>query len=193
MKTKKWILIILVTIFTIASLSVLFVQQSKHGIYLNGFSYLMRDVEQLELDDYIENCSDIDDDTFLYLRNENRFPSKDANDYQKIVIYADIKNISLLDYTLYDSYISDINEDSLVCFAITNTSGDAIDLMSNEKYVPIITLFVYIGDKETVDIEANMDSWVIDTYFYNNLFRNNKYTYILADEKIEQLSKNPYE
>ena len=153
----------------------------------------MRDVEQLELDDYIENCSDIDDDTFLYLRNENRFPSKDANDYQKIVIYADIKNISFLDYTLYDSYISDINEDSIVCFAITNTSGDAIDLMSNEKYVPIITLFVYIGDKETVDIEANMDSWVIDTYFYNNLFRNNKYTYILADEKIEQLSKNPYE
>lgn len=193
MKTKKWILIILVAIFTIASLSVLFVQQSKHGIYLNGFSYLMRDVEQLELDDYIENCSDIDDDTFLYLRNENRFPSKNAKDYREIVLYADFKNRSLLEYTLYDSYISDVTEDSIVCFAITNTSGDTIGSMTNEKYVPVITLFVYVGDSELTKIENNLDNLVIDTYFYNKLFKNNKYTYSLADEKIEQLSKNPYE
>ena len=80
-----------------------------------------------------------------------------------------------------------------MCFAITNTSGDTIGSMTNEKYVPVITLFVYVGDSELTKIENNLDNLVIDTYFYNKLFKNNKYTYSLADEKIEQLSKNPYE
>ncbi len=193
MKTKKWFLIIIVVVLSVALVSALFVQQSKQGISLKGFSYLIRDVEQLELNDYIENCSDENNDDFLYLRTENRFPSKNAKDYREIVLYADFKNRSLLEYTLYDSYISDVTEDSIVCFAITNTSGDTIGSMTNEKYVPVITLFVYVGDSELTKIENNLDNLVIDTYFYNKLFKNNKYTYSLADEKIEQLSKNPYE
>lgn len=193
MKTKKRFLIIIVVILSITLVSALFVQQTKQGVSLNGFSYLIRDVDQLELNDYIENCSDENNDDFLYLRTENRFPSKNAKDYREIVLYADFKSRSLLEYTLYDSYISDVTEDSVVCFAITNTSGDTIGSMTNEKYVPVITLFVYVGDNELTKIENNLDNLVIDTYFYNKLFKNNKYTYSLADEKIEQLSKNPYE
>ena len=193
MKTKKWFLMIIVVVLSIALLSGLFVHQTKQGINLKCFSYLIRDVEQLELNDYIDNCSDENNNDFLYLRTKNRFPSKSAKDYREIVLYADFKNKSLLEYTLYDSYISDITEDSIVCFAITNTSGDTIDSTTNEKYVPVITLFVYVGEHEITEIETYLDNLVIDTYFYNRLFKNIKYTYFLGDEKIEELSKNPYE
>ncbi len=193
MKKKNLIIITIVTIFTLALFAGLFFQQSKYGVKLNNLSYLICDVEQLELDDYIENCSDINNQDFIFLRNENRFPSKNATDYKKIIIYANVKNMSLFEYTLYDSYISDSNDDSIVCFAITNTAGDTIDLMSKEEYVPLITLFVYIGESGITDIENNMDNFVIDTYFYNKLFKNIKYTYCFSDETIELLSKNPYE
>ncbi len=196
-KHKKLGITIIVIVAVVALLVCLVIQQTRNGVSVNNFSYLINDVEQLTLDDYIANCSDINDDKFLYLRYDNRFPSKDANDYREIAIYADINNTSFFNYNLYDSYISDSNNNSIICFAITNSFQEKVESVSNKEYVYIMSLFIYIGDKKSDDtdqyIKDNMNNWTIDTYFYNKLFKNNKYTYCLADEKIEQLSKNPYE
>ncbi len=181
---------IIVIVAVVALLVGIFFQQTKHGIKMDNFTYLTKEVEQITLDDYIKTCSDLNDEQFLYLRHDNRFPSKNADDYREITIYADMNNSSLLDYTLYDSYISDAEKNSIICFAITNDVQEKVRPMSNEKYVYLMSLFVYIGDKKDMSedeyIEDNMKNWNIDAYFFNKLFKNNKYTCTLADEITEQ-------
>lgn len=188
---------IVVIVAVVALLVGIFFQQAKHGIKVDNFTYLIKEVEQIALDDYIKTCSDLNDEQFLYLRYDNRFPSENADDYREIAIYANIHNSSLLNYTLYDSYISDAEKNSIVCFAITNDFQEKVKPMSNENYVYLMNLFVYIGDKKDMNedeyIKDNIKNWNIDAYFFNKLFKNNKYTCTLADEKTEQLSANPYE
>jgi len=188
----------IIIIVAVVSLPVgIFFQQAKRGIKVDNFTYLIKEVEQITLDDYIKTCSDLNDEQFLYLRYDNRFPSKNADDYREITIYADMHNSSLLNYTLYDSYISDAEKNSIVCFAITNDFQKKVKPMSNDKYVYLMSLFVYIGDKKDMSedeyIKDNMKNWNIDAYFFNKLFKNNKYACTLAGEKTEQLSAYPYE
>ncbi|MCH5317756.1 MAG: hypothetical protein J1E05_07240 [Eubacterium sp.] len=192
MKNKK--LIILVSLLTaFAILFGAFFLQVYRGVFITQFSYLIQDIEQDELDEYIELCSPPGNEAFIYFDNINRFPSENAEDYKRIVLYADISNFSILHYMRTNCFMHDYLKNSNFCFAIP---GDAvyykIERFSRKAKIPIGTLLIYSADLDENEIHNCIKNLFVDNYFTNNLCGNIKYRSNLKSENLIALSENPF-
>lgn len=191
MKNKK--LIILGSVLTvIALLFGVFIFQVYRGVQIKDFSYLIKDVDQEELDFYIE-CYSTDEETFIYFDNEERFPSANAEDYKRIILYADMSNFSILHYMRTDCFMHDYIENSNFCFAIpNNVAYYKIERFSEEPKVPIGTLLIYCADLDENEIRNCIKNLTVDNYFDNMLCGNIKYRSSLKSENLAALSENPF-
>lgn len=180
-----------IIIFIGAALFGIFMQQTRFGVSGLGMSLWMTDVEQADLDEYIAHYSDPSADDYLFLRAD-RFPSKDARDYQKIYVYVDLKNSSILDYSLYDSYVSYTGNDSCVSFAMT-FGGDAITAMKRNSYVSCCMLFAYCPGMSDAAIKEHFQDYEISLYLSNAVFEDLKYVYNVDKHPLSVLSKNPFD
>ena len=191
MKNKKRI--ILVSLLTVIALlfGTLFIQIYR-GVHIDEFSYLTEDVEQEELDFYIEYYS-TDKETFIYFDNKERFPSEKAEDYRKIILYADISNFSILHYMRTDCFMHDYIENSNFCFAIpSNVAYYKIERFSKEPKIPIGTLLIYSADLDENEIRNSIKNLTVDNYFANKLCGDIKYRSNLKSENLIALSENPF-
>ena len=191
MKNKK--LIILGSMLTvIALLFVVSIFQVYRGVHIKNFSYLIEDVEQEELEFYMDYYS-TDEDTFIYFDNEERFPSVNAEDYKRIILYADISNFSFLHYMRTDCFMHDYLKNSNFSFAIpSNVVYYKIERFSKEPKIPIGSLLIYCADLDKNDILNCIKNLTVDNYFTNTLFNNIKYRTNLKNEDLIALSENPF-
>ena len=191
MKNKK--LIILGSVLTVIALLLgAFALQVYRGVHIKDFSYLIKDVDQEELDFYIE-CYSTDEETYIYFDNEERFPSANAEDYKRIILYADICNFSILHYMRTDCFMHDYIENSSFCFAIpSNAVYCKIERFSEEPKVPIGTLLIYCADLDEKEIRNCIKNLTVDNYFTNNLCGDIKYRSNLKSENLIALSENPF-
>ena len=191
MKNKK--LIILGSVLTvIALLFVVSILQVYRGVHIKNFSYLIEEVEQEELEFYMDYYS-TDEDTFIYFDNEERFPSANAEDYKLIILYADISNFSFLHYMRTDCFMHDYLKNSNFSFAIpSNVVYYKIERFSKEPKIPIGSLLIYCADLDKNDILNCIKNLTVDNYFTNTLFDNIKYRTNLKNEDLIALSENPF-
>ena len=186
-------LIILVSLLTaFAILFGAFFLQVYRGAFITQFSYLIQDVDQEELDFYIE-CYSTDEDTFIYFDNEERFPSAIAEDYKRITLYADISNFSILHYMRTDCFMHDYLKNSNFCFAIpSNAVLYKIERFSKEPKIPIGTLLIYSADLDENEIRNSIKNLTVDNYFTNMFIDNIKYRTNLKNEDLIALSEIPF-
>ena len=191
MKNKK--LIIFVSL--LAAFAILFgafFLQVYRGVFITQFSYLIQDVEQEELEFYMEYYS-TDEDTFIYFDNEERFPSAKAEDYKRIILYAYISNFSILHYMRTDCFMHDYINNSNFCFAIpSNVAYYKIERFSKEPKIPIGTLLIYSADLDENEIRNSIKNLTVDNYFTNMFIDNIKYRTNLKNEDLIALSENPF-
>ena len=191
MKNKKRIILVSLLIVIALLISTLFIQIYR-GVHINEFSYLIEDVDQEELDFYIE-CYSTDDEIFIYFDNEERFPSEKAEDYRKIILYADICNFSILHYMRTDCFMHDYIENSNFCFAIPNDAVYCkIERFSKEPKIPIGTLLIYSADLDENEIRNSIKNLTVDNYFTNDLCDDIKYRSNLKSENLIALSEKPF-
>lgn len=190
MKNKK--LIILVSLLTaFAILFGAFFLQVYRGVFITQFSYLIQDVEQEELEFYMEYYS-TDEDTFIYFDNEERFPSGKAEDYRKIILYADICNFSILHYMRTDCFMHDYINDSYFSFAIPSDAVYwRIERFSKALKTPIGALLIYSADIDEDYILYCIKNLTVDNYFSNMLFKDIKYRSNLKNKKVVELIDYP--
>ena len=181
-----------IAIFVGASLFGMFIHQTRFGVSVSGMSLWMTNVEQAELDEYIAHYSDPSADDYLFLRADERFPSKDAGDYRKIYVYVDLKNSSFLDYSLYDSYVSYAGNNSNVSFAIT-FGGDKMKAGTRNSYVSCCMLFTYCPGMSDTKIKDHLQDYEISLYLSNAVFKDLKCVYDVGKHSLSVLSKNPYD
>ena len=190
MKNKKLIILVSLLI-AFAILFGAFFQQVYKGVFITQFSYRIQDVEQEELDMFMEYYS-TDEDTFIYFDNEERFPSANAEDYKWINLYADISNFSILNYMRTNCFMHDYIENSNFCFAIP---GDAaywrVERFSKELKTPIGSLLIYSANIDEDYILYCIRNLTVDNYFCNLLFKNIKYRSNLKNKKIVKLIDYP--
>lgn len=191
MKNKKLIILVSLLI-AFAILFCAFFQQVYRGVLITQFSYLIQDVDQEELDFYIE-CYSTDEDTFIYFDNEERFPSAKAEDYKRIILYADISNFSILHYMRTDCFMHDYLKNSNFCFAIpSNVAYYKIERFSKEPKIPIGTLLIYSADLDENEIRNRIKDLTVDNYFTNMFIDNIKYRTNLKNEDLIALSEIPF-
>lgn len=191
MKNKKLIILVSLLI-AFAILFGAFFLQVYRGVFITQFSYLIQDVDQEELDFYIE-CYSTDEDTFIYFDNEERFPSAKAEDYKRITLYADISNFSILHYMRTDCFMHDYLKNSNFCFAIpSNAVFYKIERFSKEPKIPIGTLLIYSADLDENEIRNSIKDLTVDNYFTNMFIDNIKYRTNLKNEDLIALSENPF-
>lgn len=190
MKNKK--LIVLVSL--LAAITILFAalfQQVYGGVHITQFSYLIQDIEQEELEMYMEYYS-TDEDTFIYFDNEERFPSANAEDYKWITLYADMSNFSILHYMRTDCFLHDYRENSNFSFAIPgNVAYYKIERFSKEPKIPIGSLLIYSADLDENDILNCIKNLTVDNYFTSMLFDGIKYRSNLKNKKIVKIIDYP--
>lgn len=174
-----------------AILTGLFLHQTRFGISGSGTSLWLTTIEQGELDEYIEFHSDLSSDEFLFFRFDNRFPSKNADDYRKIYAYVNIKNSSLLEYNLYDCFIEYNGFDPLVSFVIP-FSDIVFNANTNNEYVSCCMFLMYCPEMDDEQIKKHIQEYQITLYLYNDVFKDIKYVYNTNKHSIEILEKNPY-
>ena len=191
MKSKRTVILI-VLFLLIAATPVVFLQQTRRGLYFKDFSYLIESIEQEELDEFIEYCSDPNEDSFSYYNNEIRFPSDNAQDYCKIRIYTTIDNFSILNYMRCDSFIADFGENSRISFALPNSVADFIEPFSKSICIPIGTLCFYRAGMNEDDIQNYIKKLNLRLLFTNRFYDDVSYTIHLEKESVKRLSENPF-
>ena len=190
MKNKKLIILVSILI-AFAILFGAFFLQVYRGVFITQFSYLIQDVEQEELDMYMESYS-TDEETFIYFDNEERFPSANAEDYKWVILYADISNYSILHYMRTDCFMHDYIKNSNFCFAIpSNAVLYKIERFSKEPKIPIGSLLIYSADIDEDYILYCIKNLTVDNYFSNMLFKDIKYRSNLKSKKIVKLMDYP--
>lgn len=183
--------IISIGVCVCAILTGLFLHQTRFGVVANSTSLWITQIEQEELNEYIEFYSDPAADDFLFFRSNNRFPSNDADDYRKVYVYVDFKNRSIIDYNLYDCYIEFQGSEPQASFALP-FSGKNLSANNNNKYISCCMFLMYCPEKNDSDFKDLIQEYSFTIYLQNVIFKDIKYIFDPAKYPIHILADNPY-
>ncbi len=190
---SKAFIVISVLIVLIGTLAGLFTYQTRYGVKGYDITMWISEIEQEELDELIKYYSDPDDDTWVYFRTEDRFPSDIADDYREIYVFVDFENKSFLEYDITGCYIEYNGNESMLSYAYPfDVSVETLYSRVVSENVGCFMCLMYCPGMDDEAIAEHLKEYKITVYMSNRIAKNIKYSYDLSEHAVVTTPYNPY-